>query len=557
METTNKGIQEGLKLEKAYTFFMIPFYYDKEVDFKKVDLWEMDTDKVSNEGEDGDVLYSYIMDFLQGQMNGSCINEHLDIYKMSIDTNSIWYIDFWEPFVSHSNVAYIPIGKYGAGEDMCHPVAFNILSSKEQGFKAPHLFVYKTANIGILTFCIELADSKKHMGYLKLLNYHLNKIHQPTCRCVCSKLSISENRRFANDDERVAVERKFQEVRKYIAPYDEPDNISVCKDYTWDSKGLIDLFLKDIDYHLFSNIRMHVFTYCQINDSEEEKLTKNDLLPDLLRLSRCVNDKYLLPFSDLEKSGATLQCFDNIYYASAIEGTAIIAVAKKTNAGFISQMDGNVRLRYLWIYMLTIIQRYALLNLNRQLMHVVSVDDEPKLWEVIKTIKEVKVRCFYTDVSPYTQHSQFYQLCCRNLHIKDAFSEIEEKVKAQNMMMNHEMQLLLQEQKKANEAQHQEELKLEKEQQIMDKQRDDALREAERKAESGQRRLNLVIGILTIFQVAGVIYEFCKGSGFWQWLATLTTFAIGFFLLYIVMSWEKDKKPLIKWARNIFYRGKE
>lgn len=552
MEITKTGIQEGLKLEKAYTFFMVPFYYESDVDFKKVNLWEMDMDKVSDEGEDGDVLYSYIMDFLQGQMKGSSdIKEHLEIYKMAVAQESAWYKDFWEPFVSHANAAHIPVGKNNSGEDLYHPIAFNILSNNEQGFKAPHLFVYKTAKIGILTFCVELADSKKNISYLKLLNYHLHKIHKPTCRCVCSKLSINVKRRFADENERIAVESKFKEIRNYIAPHDESENVSTYKDFTWNTKGLVDLFLKDIDCSLFSNIRMHVFTYCQINDTEEEKLFKEDLLPDLIRLSRCVNDKYMLPFDNLEKTGATLQCFDNIYYASSVEGTAILAVAKKSNAGFISQLDGNVRLRYLWIYMLAIIQRYALLNMNRQLMLLVSVNDEPKLWDLINTIKEVKTRCYYTDVSPYTQHSQFYQLCCRNLHIREAFNEIEEKAQAQNMTMSHEMQQLLEEQKAASEARRQEDLKREKEQIERDKQQEKALRKAEQKAESGQHRLNLVVGILTVFQVAGVIYDFTNYK-WYQCYATLFTFFIGFFLLYIVMSWDNESNRVIKWTHHIW-----
>lgn len=527
MEREKAIIKKGQKLEKAYTFFMVPFYYEEELEFKKNELWEKDTDKVSNEGEDGDVLYSYIMNFLQGQMNECCTSEeHLDIYKMSIDIESSWYKDFWEPFVSHANAAYIPVGKDESGNDLFESIAFNLMSTNEQGFKAPHLFLYKTAKVGILTFCIELAESKKNMGYLKLLNYHFHKIHQPTCRCVCSKLSINEKRRYTNDEERIAIEAKFKEIRKYIAPYDEPDSISTCNDFTWDSKGFVDMLLKDINYHLFSKIRMHVFTYCQINDSEQDKLTKDDLVPDLIRLSRCVNDKYMLPFDDLVKTGATLQCFENIYYASAVEGTAILAVAKKSNFGFISQMDGNVRLRYLWIYMLALIQRYSLINMNRQLMHVVSVNDEPKLWDLIKIIKEVKTHCYYTDVSPYTQHSQFYQLCCNNLHIKEAFNEIEEKTKAQNLAISHDMQMLLEGQKEKASIR-------------------------ERRAESGQRRLNLVVGVLTIFQVAGVIYEFTRNTE-WQWCAVIITFVFSFILLYFVMNWEERDKITIKWIRKIF-----
>ncbi len=553
MTGNNKNEQQAQQIKKAYTFFMVPFYYDTDLDFSKVKMWKLDEEKVSNEGEDGDVLYSHIMDFLQGQMNDSVDQEeHLDIYSLDIEKESPCYTEFWSPFINHSNVAYIPVGKKDAMEDEFRTLSFNILSSDEQGFKAPHLFIYRAAKIGIMTFCVELAGRNKNVSDLKQLNYYLHKIFKPTCRCVCPNLSINEKRRFASDEEKSSAEAKLQKVRQYIRPYDEMEEYSPYNDFSWDMKGLIDLLLTDVDCHLFSNIRMHVFTYCQIDDSDKEVLTKEDLLPDLLRLSRCVSDRYMLPFDELVRSGATLQSFENIYYASSVEGTAIIAVAKKANKGFISQLDGNVRLRYLWIYMLTVVQRYTLLNMNRQLIQVASENNESKLWNLIKTIKEVKIRCYYTDVSPYTQHSQFYQLCCKNLHIKESFQEIDTKTKALNLTISHDLQKLLEEQQATMQQQHQEEEKREREQEKM-------LRIAEQKAESGQHRLNLVVGILTIFQVAGVIYEFTKATCLeWlKWTAVILTFAISLFFLYLVMNWEKEDKPLIEWARNLYYRGKQ
>jgi hypothetical protein len=78
-----------LNIEKAYTFFMVPFYYDVEKSFSVKGSWKLDTEKVSNEGEDGDVLYSHIMDFLQGQMNDNVgQDEHLDIYSLDIRKES-------------------------------------------------------------------------------------------------------------------------------------------------------------------------------------------------------------------------------------------------------------------------------------------------------------------------------------------------------------------------------------------------------------------------------------------------------------------------------------
>ena len=52
--------------------------------------------------------------------------------------------------------------------------------------------------------------------------------------------------------------------------------------------------------------------------------------------------------------------------------------------------------------------------------------------------------------------------------------------------------------------------------------------------EKGQNRLNLVVGILTVFQVAGVIYEFSKETEY-QVLITAITFIVGFALLFIIM----------------------
>lgn len=487
---------------------MVPFFYETAnavPDAKETEtLWTKDTDKISNEGEDGDVLYSYIMNFLQGQMGEANFKQdHLDIYRLNINKDSSWYKNFWSPIVNYENIAYIPEGKNKQKEDVFHPIKFHVLSGDADGFKAPHLFVYKAAKIGILTFCISLSDKDKSMSNLKLLNYHLHKIYKPTCRCVCPKLSINSKRKFDNDEERKNAENELSKVRKMIAPYDKTQEYSPYADFTWDTKGFVDLLLMGVSHRPFSKIRMHVFTYCEIDDSQNGSLTKHDLLPDLLKLSRCVSDKYLLSFEQLEKGGATLESFENIYYASSVEGTAIIAVAKKSNKGFISQMDGNIRQRYLWIYMLAIIQRYTLLNMNRQLMEVDYANDERKLWSLIDAIKNVKIRCYYTDVSPYTQHSQFYQLCCRNLHIREAFNEIEEKTDALNMTISHDL-------------------------------------------EKGQRRLNLVVGILTVFQVAGVIYEFCGNTEYKTW-ATVSTFILGFTILFFVVSSRKKSK------RGVFF----
>ena len=452
-------------LGKAYTIYMLPFYFEE--DFSN-GLWEKEYNLVSDEGAETDVLYPYIMEFLQGQIldNTSAKQcNYLQVLRLKTEEHSIRHKSFWSSFIHHNHIAYIPQGKKVDKEDVYLPISFRILSEKERGFKAPHLFVYESGKVGILTFCIELAEKKKTIGDLVLLNYHLHKIHNPMCRCVCPTLSINKQRVFENEDDQKKVVENYKLSRSYIASHSLSNDESNIFEFDWNIRSLIDMWLcKECNIRLFSEMRIHLFTYYQIDDTENGLVSKEDIIPDLFRLSRCVNDKYLLPFSKLEEEGFMLQSFDNIYIASSIEGTAFCAVAKKENAGFISQMDGNVRLRYIWIYLLALMQRYTLLNLTRQIIIANSQDREAAIPGIIEVVKNTKMNCYYTDISPYTQHNQFYQHCCKCLHIKELFNEIESKTEIFNLIIT-------------------------------------------KNQEKKQRQLNWIVGLLTVLQAGSAVYE--------------------------------------------------
>ena len=474
-----------LALEKAYTFYMLPFYYEStSIETKGLmSLWEPENRKISDEGSGTNVLYPYIMEFLQGQTCGNTTDtpETLRTFRLKVDKNSVRNRVFWEKFVHHSHIAYIPTPK----EDEATPISFNILSESEEGFKAPHMFVYESAKIGILTFCIELARKEKTIEQLKLLNYYLHKIHNPICRCVCPALTINKHRTFENDYERVKAEEYLRQARTYITPHDENKEFSPYQEFDWDIRALIRMWIAGEKHiRLFSDMRLHLFTYCQIDDTKTNAISKEVILPDLFRLSRCVNDKYLLPFDKIEEEGGMLQSFENVYIASSVEGCAFIAVSQKENHGFISQMDGNVRLRYIWVYMLAIIQRYTLLNMSRQMIMVNA--HRKTIWDIIKVVKNTKTNCYYTDVSPYTQHNQFYQLCCKNMHIKDLFDEIQNKTEIFNLVLTG-------------------------------------------KQETKQRQLNWIVGFLTILQAGDAV------NGIWEnAYATVSIMVLASVIIYMV-----------------------
>ena len=574
----------SLSLEKAYTFFMIPFYYDGDGYVISKDgmdsMWELSKGKLLGEGDD--VLYSYIINFLQGQMNvpkDEC--NHLDIYSINSNPRSR-FRKFWDAFTQspdNSNDAKsekkrkdktglhfvdIEIGKDENNKKVYEQVEFDIVRDNGYaGFKSPHLFISSTANIGVLTFCISLGMKNRTMNYLKLLNYYLHKISKPLCKCVSPHFQL-ENQSFPNETAREKQEEKIQEFRQCIASHDSIEqSYTPYGEFNWNIRTMIDMMLGNVkgikdgiesDIKLFNNIRAHLFSFCQI-DGAQNTLGFEYIKSDLMLLSRCMNNKYKVCIDKNTQKEMCLKTFNNIFFASSVEGASMIAIAKKENEDFIRQIDNQSLPRYLAVYLLVIIQRYSMLHINHQLIKIVQDKSDDNLWNLLNVIKKVKVHCYYTDVSPYSQHNQFYQHCCKNLHVLETFNEIDNKTKILNVTISHSMQVLMKEQKMASELEHKTILQAEKE-------REEKLRQAERKAESGQRRLNFVVGILTAFQVSQVVYSFAKDAPqpifrchYFMW-AMIVLF-ICFFFLFLVMNWEYTDNPLIRCIRNICYLGND
>lgn len=488
--------QSGFPIIGNSTLFIVPFYYGEEnenqlqleqnysVADSDSSLWTLETKMLTDEG-DGSVLYPYIMSFLQGQMmeSDNDTDGHLAIYSIA-DVDRRKNKDskfeqrtiirkFWNKFVNSTHT--IDVGT----KTEPRLLNFKFINGKYETMK-PHIFIFPSARIGLLSLGIELTSPNATTDALKLLNYNLHKISKPIIRCVCTGLSItgsegSEIRTYKSNDYNSARQFIEEHIDKKKKKEEEGDVI----EFSWNMKTLVDTMLKDVHgrvilpngrkeetaIKLFTPPRIHVFTFCGIDDSIDNKYSKDDILPELYRLSRCVNDKYLLPFEEMNFKESYLQTFENVYVASTVEGTAFIALSKEQNAKFFEGFVGILALRYVWIYLLAMIQRYSLLNMDRMLTVLEANEVKIKvnatirshaddnnikkhssmLWRLLESIRNVKVRCHFTDISPFTQHNEFYEHCCTKLHVSSAFDEIDQKTKALNLTMSHDVQLLQEE----------------------------------------------------------------------------------------------------------------
>ena len=533
----NTQQQTTLEIKKAYTFFMVPFYYEGEWDdiHKYISRWQPQQEEMYKE----DILYPHIMElFKQTTPQKELPTNRLKIYQLRTDDKGSESEFFFDRILGKKNVAIIE--DMPTGDNNPYPIPFSFLN---EGNNAPHLFISPTAKIGIMTLCAKLG-SGCDIQDLQSFNYFLHKRNEikdivvgekempngkikkiidkrtTNYRVICP--SPETNKSLSDGD-------IMNSIVQYLSPDGYKQLINEVQNnnnehINWDLNFFISFLLNTLEWKsqikYFNKERIHIYTFCSIDDTESKNKTiSDDIIPEALRLSRVVNNKYLLPFDIMVQKGAFLQTYQNIYFSSSIEGTSMICLEKDINKVFIGDMQNMFNRQYLLVYLLVLLQRYTLLSIDRRLTEYDARNDNTDngLWDLINLICEIKVNCYYTDVSVYTHHSQFYQHCCKNLHIPDTFKEIDEKVELLKLTTDRRMQQLMKEQKALQEVEAKK-LEAERERQ---KQREadekaqreeQLLMEAKEKdaAERRQRILNWIVGVLTIAQVMQAAYELLK-----------------------------------------------
>lgn len=548
METNSKNTPQTI-VNKAYTFFMVPFYYHGNewdvIHQDKLSKWISIKEELYNKD---DVLYPYIMDLFK-QKNDTK-KTRLQIYEFDAKDNGPSSQLFVERVLGKKNVAVIAKN----ANEQKSPTAISFVLKKDGNF-APHIIISPSANIGILTFAIEL-ENHESIDNLKLLNYYLQKRDEvEKYQCVCIRPDNQDEIKSINDFHNAACNItdlwKKNKYGKVCNQFKTKSNIDfVC----WDIKDFVDCLLANVKYEpgkpqlkYFSKDRIHNFTFCSLDDPQNS-LDEKAITPNLLRLSRSVVDSYMLPFDLLEKQGAVLRTYDNIFFSSAMEGSAMLCIAKAENKSFIDNIHNTFNRQYFLIYLLVLIQRYTLLSLEQRLTEFESTEknDDETLWNLIKVICRIKVNCYYTDVSIYTHHSQFYQHCCKNLHIPETFKEIDEKVELLKLTTDRRMQQLLEEQKKQQEEEarlRQQEIERRKAKEEEDerkrreeKEQEERKRELEKdEAERRQNMLNWIVAILTIAQVIQASYDILSHKCDPSMWYSLIIGGVGIVLLFLLM----------------------
>lgn len=325
-----------------------------------------------------------------------------------------------------------------------------VFPTNNQDFNSPKLIISPLAKVGFLMFCVKLDEKNYTLPDLTNMNYLLHKIGKgQEVACTTNSSTVAEQlTKLQHKIEKQTNEKAKEEMAKGLLKLQTQLSMA---DTLFSSKGngqwtitdllhfLLDDFALKVEY--FNCSRFHLYTYYQLNSTDiSSVIDQEQLMNDLTRITRCQNQKYKLEIEDVKAANLCMRTFQNIYIGSSVEGGAMMSILpaeELENPAFFSSFhSSSFSKRYIWIYMMVLIQRYTLLHLIQGLT---QVDDDDlgislsKLREKVEHLAEVKVNTYFTDISDFTQHNQYYQFCSRNLHIQEHFQEIDEKMEILNL----------------------------------------------------------------------------------------------------------------------------
>ncbi|QED48146.1 magnesium transporter CorA family protein [Cytobacillus dafuensis] len=221
----------------------------------------------------------------------------------------------------------------------------------------------------------------------------------------------------------------------------------------------VDTYFEGDDTHVKQSL---VFSAAFLN---QPGLEESSVTAWLFRMQRAFKDSYK-PVKEMENRRDLFIPFDNSYWGVSLEGMAnIVTKTNDTTADQFFGTDYFYRLEntYLFMYILALHQRYALLYFSKQISllpyQLNQIEDQlEKQNELItkfrKNIVNFMLKCSYNQVSNVTHQSELYEMIRTNLKIEYLFTEINDELYSLSSLMEiiEQKKLQLLEEKKREKS---------------------------------------------------------------------------------------------------------
>lgn len=406
-----------MPLKETYTIFMLPLSIDPE-------KWNVANDSIWEPAElklEKDILYPHIQQWLQAAAN----SKNRESMPQKPQNFSIYSLR--NRHADASKKQQLAIWRKIVGTEWClekDGIAFKFFG-KDNNLLGTKLIVSPYTRVGLLMFTLQLSEANAETDRLVTLNYRLHKIDNQAPQIVCVPPSAPLH------------PKKLEELQQITVLLQSATTDEGMP--RWTLVNLIRFLLHEFNgaYTLMNSIRLHLFTYLRVTADENSR----NLQEVFLRIIRGENSNYLPMMSNTIDSAQIMQTFQNIFIGSSVEGGGIMTIEPNEEqaatdspaSGHIANFGAaNLPQRYLWIYLLAIMQRHTLLQIAGEITaidHSSNTDYSlTTLHSMAERVALLKASTYFTDVSDYTQHNQFYHFCATQLAIRQHFDELSEKM---------------------------------------------------------------------------------------------------------------------------------
>ncbi len=172
-----------------------------------------------------------------------------------------------------------------------------------------------------------------------------------------------------------------------------------------------------------------------------EKPEVEEIPKYIYKMKRLFKDSYKISDRDLciDNCKDTIQLFENSYWGISLEGFAnftYLVDDEITNSFLTSNYKGTLDKTYYYIYLVSLHQRYALLNFSMKASGVKKLNSCDDVDEnIINYLTDLKhdisyfyLRANYNNISNITHQSVLYDLLRSNLRIEDLMNEISSEL---------------------------------------------------------------------------------------------------------------------------------
>lgn len=297
------------------------------------------------------------------------------------------------------------------------PIKFKLCTDKS--ILSPRILYNPLTGIGILSFGFILMKESNTLENLINLNYQLRVFG----RGDSGEFSIARN-------EHPAAQEQENRLEDRLAQFYIGNKKDESQEHRWNINTLVNILMQEIPaekVNILSPNRLQAFTYAK----PEQKLNEEELQVASFRLRHVYNLNYTPGRAYINKAIETEQMFEQIHFGASIEGCAVIVNEDADNLpAFLKDYDLVVKNRYVWTYFLAYYQRLALIEMDEQLSFLYD-DGQPqkeKLLNASSNLSKIELRTFFTQVSYFSQHNDFFDFCRSNLKLGEMFGNLKDKL---------------------------------------------------------------------------------------------------------------------------------